>query len=41
MFEDQVKDQPSPLLLGELMQTKDKAQIKAVFEQSSPVKKPV
>ena len=37
MFEDQVKDQPPPLLLGELMQTKDKAQIKAVFEQSSPV----
>ena len=36
MFEDQVKDQPHPLLLGELMQANDIAQIEAVFEQSSP-----
>ena len=37
MFEDQVKDQPQPLLLGEFIQSNDTAQIKAVFDQSSPV----
>ncbi|MGD8291559.1 MAG: magnesium transporter [Desulfobacterales bacterium] len=36
MFEDQVKDQPNPLRLTELMQANDKAQIKTFIEQSSP-----
>ncbi|MGD9287285.1 MAG: hypothetical protein PVG74_06710, partial [Desulfobacterales bacterium] len=36
MFEDQVKDQPNPLRLTELMQANDEAQIKTFIEQSSP-----
>ena len=36
MFEEQVKDQPHSLLLEDLMHVDDKAQIEAVFEQSSP-----
>jgi magnesium transporter len=37
MSENQVKDQPYPLLLGELIQSNDTAQIEAVFEQLPPV----
>ena len=37
MTENQVNVQPQPLLLGELIQSNDTAQIEAVFEQSSPV----
>ena len=37
MIEDQVKDQPHSMLLEELLHANDKAQIEAVFEQSSPV----
>ena len=33
MTEIQVKIQPQPLLLGELIQSNDTAQIEAVFEQ--------
>jgi magnesium transporter len=37
MIEDQVKDQPHSMLLEKLLHANDKAQIEAVFEQSSPV----
>ena len=37
MSENQAKVEPQPLLLGELIQSNDTAQIKAVFDQSSPV----
>ena len=37
MSENQVKVQPQPLLLGELIQSNDMAQIEAVFASSPPV----
>jgi len=37
MSENKVKDQPQPLHLGELIQSKDTAQIEAVFEDLPPV----
>ena len=36
MSDNQVKDQSHPLLLGELIQANDIAQIEAVLAQSSP-----
>ena len=37
MFENQVKIQPQPIHLGELIQSNDTAQIEAVFEELPPV----